>query len=56
MFIVGYPQIPNCVDPLDWLPKEVYWLELLVASDVLFKTLMFDGDPSVRNQYERLLR
>jgi hypothetical protein len=51
MFIVGYPQIPSYVDPLDWLPKEVYWLELLVASGVLFKTLMFDGDPPVRNQY-----
>jgi hypothetical protein len=47
MFIGGYPEIPRYVDPLDWLPREVYWLGLLVASGVLFKTLMFDGDPPV---------
>jgi hypothetical protein len=47
MFYVGYSEIPSYVDPLDWLPREVYWQGFLVASGILFKMLMFDGDPPV---------
>jgi len=25
----GHPKIPNCVDPLHWLPDELYWSVLL---------------------------
>jgi len=47
MFIGDNSEIPSYVDPLDWRPREVYWLGLLYASGVIFKTLMFDGDPPV---------
>jgi len=47
MFFGGYPEIPSYVDPLDWLPREVYWQGLLVASGVLFKKMMFVRYPPV---------
>ena len=52
----GHPEIPSCVDTLDWHPKEVFWPGLLGASRVLFETLMVDGDPQSRNHCSVLLR